>query len=151
MKPRKLLIVLVGSGLVAAFIAMMLTVAYPNSLKVAAPYLCPDDMPDAFVVRYEVQTSDGQGINFTLFCMSERGEFEEVGTWRPLLVLVIAVAAVFFGLMFLQIVHVGVRRLFGGGSDPPTGPTEPVIDDPVPTEGDDPFAAIRDQQGPIIS
>ncbi len=147
--------VILGPALFALFIAVMLMVAYPNALKLAAPTLCPDDKPDAFVVRYNVQTSDGTGTNFTLFCMSERGEITEIGTWEPLLILFGFVAALVYGLIILLWLIRLVRRVARGGSDPPTDLDDPgsAALDPVvsPPADDDPFAAIRDQEGPIIS
>jgi hypothetical protein len=148
MRPLKVLAFLLGPALVALFIAVMLMVAYPNALRLGAPMLCPDDKPDAFVVRYTVQTSDGTGTNFTLFCLSERGEPEEVGTWEPLFLLTGFVAAVVYGFAVVLWLLAVLRRR---GRDP--GP--PDAADPsayeAPTTGEDPFEAIRDQQGPIIS
>lgn len=145
---------LLGPALLALFIAVMLMVAYPSSLKLGAPTLCPDDKPDAFVVRYNVQTSDGTGTNFTLVCMSERGEVEEIGTWEPLLYLFLVTAAIVYGLIFLLWFIGLVRRLLRGGSDPPGDPSGPLVmssDQVLGPQAEDPFEAIRDQQGPIIS
>jgi len=139
----KLLLLLGGPALLALFIALMLMVAYPNALKLGAPFLCADDRPDAFVVRYDVQTSDGTGTNFTLICMSERGEIDEVGTWKPLLVLYAFVTALVFGALIVRWL-IGVIRGAGSTAGPPPGPHDPL-------SGPDPFAAIREQEGPIIS
>jgi len=154
----KIFFLILVPGLVALFIAVMLMVSYPAALLLAAPRLCVDDKPDAFIVRYDVQTSDGTGTNFTLVCMSERGEVDEVGTWEPLGYLFAVVAAVLYGLLFLLWFVGFVRRLLRGGSDPPgdppTYPSDPSVissDAALGTQAEDPFEAIRDQQGPIIS
>lgn len=132
-----------GTLLVSLFIAVMLMVAYPNVLKLGAPLLCPDDRPDPFVVRYDVQTTDGTGTNFTLFCMSERGEIHEVGTWEPLLVLYGFVTALVVAFLLVRLA-LRLLRGIGGGPGPPGDPTDPPA-------APDPFLAITDQQGPVSS
>jgi hypothetical protein len=128
---------LLGPLLLGLFIGVMLMVAYPNILKLGAS-MCPDEKPDAFVVRYTVSTSDGTGTNFTLYCMSERGEIEEVGTWLPLLVVCGYVVAGLYAVVFLFVVIGMVRRISGGGSDPPTDGAnvylrpDPVVGQPAP-------------------
>jgi len=152
MKFWKWFFILLGPALLALFIAVMLMVAYPNALKLAAPSLCPEDKPDAFVVRYDVQTSDGTGTNFTLFCMSERGEIEEVGTWEPLLFLFLVVAAILYVLIFLIWLVSRIRKMAGGEVDPMMPPSDPLImsaDQILGPQAQDPFDTMRDQQGPI--
>lgn len=152
MKFWKWFFILLGPALLALFVAVMLMVAYPNALKLAAPSLCPQDKPDAFVVRYDVQTSDGTGTNFTLFCMSERGEIEEVGTWEPLLFLFLVVAAILYVLIFLIWLVGRIRKMAGGEVDPMMPPSDPLImsaDQILGPQAQDPFDTMRDQQGPI--
>ncbi len=154
MKFWKWFFILLGPALLALFIAVMLMVAYPNALKLAAPTLCADDKPDAFVVRYDVQTSDGTGTNFTLFCMSERGEIEEIGTWEPLLFLFLLVAAMLYASIILMwSVRLVRRALRGGDPDPPLGlgAPEPVVmtaDQILGPQAQDPFDTLRDQHNP---
>jgi hypothetical protein len=138
--PRVLKIVLLLTGVVgvAAFVASMLMVIFPGSLKATAPILCPDDRPDPFVVRYDVQTSDGTGTNFTLFCMSDRGDFYEVGTWEPLGLMFLFVAAGMVGGVLLW-TAVGLIR-GSSRAGPPDGPPE----------GPDPFEQmLANQPNPI--
>ena len=151
MKFWKWFFILLGPALLALFIAVMLMVAYPNALKLAAPSLCPDDKPDAFVVRYDVQTSDGTGTNFTLFCMSERGEIEEVGTWQPLLILFVIVAGILYVLIFLLWLVGRIRKMAGGEVDPMMPPSDPLVmsaDQILAPQAEDPFDTLRDQQNP---
>ena len=151
MKFWKWFFILLGPALLALFIAVMLMVAYPNALKLAAPSLCPDDKPDAFVVRYDVQTSDGTGTNFTLFCMSERGEIEEVGTWQPLLILFGIVAGILYVLIFLLWLVGRIRKMAGGEVDPMMPPSDPLVmsaDQILAPQAQDPFDTLRDQQNP---
>jgi hypothetical protein len=125
-----LVLVVVGSLEVTAIVVCSLLIAiYPGSLKWTAPVLCPADQPDAFVVRYHTQTSDGTGTNFTLFCMDGRGHVTEAGSWRPLGVLLAGVSAVLLGAALLLTVLAAVRRAgrarepspggFGGPGGPP--------------------------------
>ena len=114
---------LLGPLLLGLFLGVMTMVAYPNSLKVGA-FLCPDDKPDAFVVRYSVSTSDGgTGTNWTLYCMSERGETEEIGTWLPLLAICAIPVTALYVLVLLGLARRLIRGISGDGSDPPSGVT----------------------------
>ncbi len=62
----------------------LVVAAVPGALRPTGIVLCPDDKPDAHVVQYTTETSDGTGTNWTLFCMDDRGAVEEVGSWAPL-------------------------------------------------------------------
>jgi hypothetical protein len=97
---RALVVVGVAAALAVGVIVVETigTVIYPGSLRWTAPVLCPDDQPDAFVVRTTVQNSDGSGTSFSLFCMGGRGDFSEAGTWKPLGVLFLYI---YFGLLAL--------------------------------------------------
>jgi len=102
-------------------------------------------------VRYDVQTSDGTGTNFTLFCMSERGEIEEVGTWQPLLILFVIVAGILYVLIFLLWLVGRIRKMAGGEVDPMMPPSDPLVmsaDQILAPQAQDPFDTLRDQQNP---
>jgi len=120
-KLLKVLLVALGPLLLGLFLGVMTMVAYPNSLKLGAVF-CPDDKPDAFVVRYSVSTSDGTGTNWTLYCMSERGETEEIGTWLPLLAVCAVPVAALYALVLFGLVRRLVRGITGSGTPPPTDP-----------------------------
>lgn len=62
---------------------------WPGSMKLTAPVLCSSEQPDPFVVRTTTTDSEGTSTNFSLFCMGDRGDFTEVGSWEP------------YGLLFL--------------------------------------------------
>jgi hypothetical protein len=76
-----------GMAIVVIIVESLGTVIYPGSLRWTAPVLCPADQPDSYVVRTTVQDSEGTSTSFSLFCMGERGDFSEAGSWRPLGVL----------------------------------------------------------------
>ena len=117
MKFWKWFFILLGPLLLGAFIGMMLTVIYPTSMKAAA-FLCPEDKPDTFIVSYTTTTSDGTGTSFTLFCMSERGEVREIGTGRPMLVVIAITCAVTYGLMLLLLLWGLIKRGLGRSGSP---------------------------------
>jgi hypothetical protein len=97
-----------GMAVAVVVVESLATVIYPGSLRWTAPLLCPDDKPDSFVVRIEQADSEGTSTSFSLFCMGDRGEFEEVGTWKPLGILFLYG----YGLMaaLLGAVLLGIRR-----------------------------------------
>jgi hypothetical protein len=126
MKLVRLVVVLLVIAGVSVFTATMLMVAYPGAFEWTAPVLCPEDKPDAFVVHYNVQTSDGNGTNFTMFCMGRNGQFTEVGTWRPLAILTVGVAGgvvVLVALFWLG--SRGARSPRAGGERPDEPPDTP--------------------------
>lgn len=140
MKFWKWFFLLLGPLLLGAFIGMMITVIYPNSMK-AASYLCPEDKPDTFIISYTTTSSDGgTGTSFTLYCMSERGEVRELGTWRPMLVVIGIACAVLYGLVLLLVLRGLVKRITGGGQPPAEVaadvfaglPDPPVVSPPPP-------------------
>jgi hypothetical protein len=98
------------SAVVAIIVAVLVMVIYPGAFRLTAPVLCPDDQPDAFVVWYSTTTGDGEtSTNFTLFCMDERGEFTEIGSWKPLAVVFGSIAAGLVALAFLLAVIAALR------------------------------------------
>jgi len=87
------------------------TAIYPGSFKWTAPMLCPDDQPDPFVIRTTTQDSEGTSTSFSLFCMGERGQFSEEGSWSPMLILFVFTYAGFVALNAVAIGLFAVRRI----------------------------------------
>jgi hypothetical protein len=134
---------LLGPLLLGLFIGVMVMVAYPKSLEVGS-FLCPDDKPDAFVVRYSVTTSDGgTGTNWTLYCMSDRGETEEIGTWLPLLVVVGIAVGTCYAVVLLFLAW---RLIRGIGGDPTV--TDLTPEQVLVTRGESFDAFARPPDGP---
>jgi hypothetical protein len=100
----------------AAITALFLTVGlgwillaiWPGALKLTAPVLCPDDKPDAFVLRRMEAEDDPEGavLTFRLICMDDRGDLVDVGYLRPGLVL----AVYFWGAVTMIYVFSGSAR-----------------------------------------
>ena len=132
MKFWKWFFLLVGPFLLGAFIGLMVSVIYPTSMNVAS-FLCPEDKPDTYVVSYTTTTSDGTGTSFTLYCMSERGEVYELGTWQPMLVIILITVGVTYGILLLFVIWGLIKRIRRGG-DPNVG----VVLNPPPPEFADP-------------
>lgn len=98
---------LVSLGVSAIVVVAVGGAIYPGSLKWTASQLCPEDQPDPFVIRTTTQGSEGTSTSFSLFCMGERGDFSEAGSWRPLGLLVLWTYGV---LVALTVLVFGVRR-----------------------------------------
>ncbi|HEX6422857.1 MAG TPA: hypothetical protein VFZ79_05215 [Acidimicrobiales bacterium] len=106
-----LTVLTVGVVAVASFTVAMVMVIYPGVLKLTAPSLCPDDMPDAFVVSFTSQAPDGgTSTDISLFCMGERGQFTEIGLAAPYLRLTGVATAGLAVLVVLGAVRVRVGR-----------------------------------------
>src|SRR5690606_25840471 len=78
-------VLLFASGMVTVITAMAI---WPGEAKLTAPLLCDDDRPDPFVVRDTYNVRPGEtAMNFTLYCVGERGDFDEIGWMAPTLAL----------------------------------------------------------------
>lgn len=110
---KRLLVIgvfLLGATVPAIVIVAVGGVIFPGAMKWTAPQLCPDDQPDAFVIRTTTQDSEGTSTNFSLFCMGERGDFSEAGSWRPLGLLSLWTYCTLVGLTVLVFVWRRARR-----------------------------------------
>ncbi|QGG96487.1 hypothetical protein [Actinomarinicola tropica] len=91
-RPRPGIWALVLLG-VLLFCSLMLTIVvsmaiWPGEAKLTAPLFCDDARPDAYVVRDTYNVRPGEtSMNFTLYCVGKRGDFDEVGWLRPTLAL----------------------------------------------------------------
>ena len=96
---------------VAAITVVSVGIAiWPGSMKLTAPVLCPTDQADPFVVRTTTSDSEGTSTSFSLFCMGDRGDFTEVGSWEPYGLLFLYTWAAFMVLSALLVVRIGWRR-----------------------------------------
>ncbi len=121
---------LVPRLLIAQGVILVLTVSLPwlvispvpGVLKVTAPLLCPDHQPDARVVEYSTSSgrNGGTATSATLVCLGPRGDLTEVGSWKPLGILVGA----FWLALQLLVVPTQLWRAWRrrGGRDP--GPSQ---------------------------
>lgn len=128
---------------VLLFAASMTTVIvscaiWPGEAKLTAPLLCPDDMPDAFVVVDAHRVQPGETTyNFTLYCVGPRGEVRNVGWFTPMAVLTAAHGALILVVALALIVRAGRRRRRRSAGralvpPPPTPVVAPPVDAPPP-------------------
>ncbi|HEV7759931.1 MAG TPA: hypothetical protein VGO78_13115 [Acidimicrobiales bacterium] len=121
---------------VAAITVVSVGIAiWPGSMKLTAPVLCPADQPDPFVVRTTTSDSEGTSTSFSLFCMGDRGDFTEVGSWEPYGLLFLYTWAAFVVLSALLVVRIRWRRRRRARAAEPdpdpastldTGPVSPI-------------------------
>jgi hypothetical protein len=115
-------------GVAAVTVVSVGIAIWPGSMKLTAPVLCPAEQPDPFVVRTTTSDSEGTSTSFSLFCMGDRGDFTEVGTWEPYGLLFLYTWAAFVALALLIIARVRWRRRRRAGATPaapdPAAPLE---------------------------
>jgi hypothetical protein len=76
--------------LASAAVVLVGSVLYVGSWRWTAPVVCPAHHPDGLVVE-SVNEAGVNSPRFSLFCMGETGDYQEVGAWRPMAVLVAAI------------------------------------------------------------
>lgn len=119
-------VLLFASGMVTILTTMAI---WPGEAKLTAPLLCDDARPDPYVVRdtYSVQPGE-TSMTFTLYCVGPRGDHDEVGWFRPFMVLWAAHTALLVGLIGALVVR---RRLRRRPEDAPAaaaaGPADAVV------------------------
>lgn len=104
---------------------------WPGSMKLTAPVLCPSEQPDAHVVRTTTTTSDGTSTSFSLFCMGERGDFIEIGTWEPYGLLFLYTWGLFVALTLLFFLRRAWRHRRLDRLTRPPDPVQPVEAGPI--------------------
>jgi len=103
-------VVLAILAVAAITVSSVGTAIWPGAMKLTAPVLCPSEQPDPFVVRTTTTSSDGTSTSFSLFCMGERGDFTEIGTWEPLGLLFLYTWAAFAALTLLLVLRRAWRK-----------------------------------------
>jgi hypothetical protein len=125
---RGLLVVLTVGGLLFAGVMTTIVISmaiWPGEAKLTAPVLCDPARPDPVVVRDTYSYRPGEtSMTFTLYCVGPRGDYDEIGVFRPFLVLtaahttLIALAVVLF-VIWARLRRRGRRRQAGlPGQDP---------------------------------
>ena len=127
---RVALVIAMLLGLAVADIVLVAVggAIYPGSMKWTAPVVCPDDQRDPFVIRTTQTDAEGTSYSFSLFCMGERGDFSEAGSWRPLGYLFLFTYAALIALVvlfFLLFRWRGTRKLRERG-EPIERPFAPI-------------------------
>lgn len=83
---------------------------WPGAMKLTAPVLCSSEQPDPFVVRTTTTSSEGTSTSFSMFCMGDRGDFTEIGTWEPFALLFLSTWGAFAALTLLLVLRRSWRR-----------------------------------------
>lgn len=120
--------VLVFAGVMTT---VLVTVAiWPGEMKLTGPLLCPEARTDVFVVSDTYSARPGEtSTTFTMYCMGERGDVEDMGSFRPMAILtavhtvLIVALALFLGIVFKLL------RLVRRADRPPdssVGPVNPI-------------------------
>ena len=97
-------------GVAAITVSSVGIAIWPGAMKLTAPVLCPSEQPDPFVVRTTTTDSEGTSTSFSLFCMGERGDFSEAGSWKPLGLLFLYTWAALVALTLLLVGRRSWRR-----------------------------------------
>lgn len=129
-----LLIALVATAGIMAFVVLMGSLIFPGALKWTSGTVCTDGEADPVVVRDTYQTEPGEtSTNFTLYCVGDRGEIENAGFGKPVGTLIVwGIAAAMVPVVILFLLGSLARLLRGrdsggggggSGGDAPGGPT----------------------------
>lgn len=78
-----------GAGVTAgSLVSFVLPLAiWPGEARLTAPLFCRSPYLDPMVVSDTVQDSEGTSVNYTLYCVSERGALTDEGFALPFLTL----------------------------------------------------------------
>jgi hypothetical protein len=151
-----LAVLLFAASMVTIIVAIAI---WPGEAKLTAPFLCPDDQPDPFVVADTYQVQPGESsTNFTLYCMGPRGDFTDKGFF-PSFAILTAFHGVLIVIVFVLFsVRAGFRKRHAGsaGSDEvgqTQGPAPDRVEatDPSPVPDSSESETDFEPPGPIIS
>ncbi|WP_410873094.1 hypothetical protein [Nocardia sp. A7] len=86
----------------AAFATILVAVAiWPGEAKLTAPLFCSAPTTEPMVVSDTFYDSEGRSINYTLYCVSERGVLTDEGFALPMLALLGAHVLILTALVVL--------------------------------------------------
>lgn len=114
--------------LVLLFTSLMITIVvsmaiWPGEATLTAPIFCDDARPDPFVVRDTYNVRPGEtSMNFTLYCVGERGDADEIGWMAPTLALWAGHTALLLVIAVVAVAIVASRRRAD-----PAAPAAPVV------------------------
>lgn len=75
----------IGAGSVISFVLPL--AIWPGEARLTAPLFCSAPYPDPVVVSDTFHDSEGTSVNYTLYCVSERGALTDEGFVLPFLVM----------------------------------------------------------------
>ncbi|SRR5690606_30912841 len=100
---------------IVVFVGVMSTIVtsmaiWPGEAKLTAPLLCSDERPDPYIVRDTYNVRPGEtSMTFTMYCVGPRGDYDEIGVFKPFLVLAAAHTAIVAVLGIFVLLRVGSR------------------------------------------
>jgi hypothetical protein len=110
-RPSIFVLVALGLGVASLPLSLLLGVIWPGEAKLTAPWLCPEDQTDAFVVVDVYRPTPGESnYNFSLHCMGERGDASDEGWLVPQALLWLAHWALLVALLVVLAVVGWARR-----------------------------------------
>ncbi|MFD3426991.1 hypothetical protein [Nocardia fluminea] len=104
---RRVLISAVSLACAAAFLTIFIAVAvWPGEAKLTAPLFCSTPATEPMVVSDTFHDSEGTSTNYTLYCVSDRGELTDEGYALPVLALFV-VHLLILSVLFLLAALIG--------------------------------------------
>ncbi|WP_433227879.1 hypothetical protein [Actinomadura formosensis] len=83
-RAAQILSVLVVCAFASAMLTLLSTVIAPGQVRWTAHSLCDAPYTDPFIVAYRAGRG---GTNYTMYCVGERGEHQDVGWMNPYLIM----------------------------------------------------------------
>ncbi|MGX1810162.1 hypothetical protein ACWIGI_30980 [Nocardia sp. NPDC055321] len=118
---RRLLLTALGAAAIAAVAGIVIPLAiWPGEAKLTAPLFCSAPYTEPMVVSDTWHDSEGTSVNYTLYCVGERGAYTDEGFARPMLVMSAAHALIVAAL----VVVIGLPALRRRAAPARSGPVE---------------------------
>src|SRR3569623_2043949 len=92
----------IGAGSIIGFVLPL--ALWPGEARLTAPLFCAPPYHDPVIVSDTFHDSEGTSVNFTLYCVGDRGAFTDEGFLWPFLVLFAAHILIVTVLVFIAIV-----------------------------------------------
>ena len=116
-----IVVLLFTSGMVTILATMAV---WPGEAKLTAPLLCDDARSDPFVVRDTYNVRPGEtSMTFTLYCVGPRGDHDEIGWFKPFMLLWVLHTVLLVALLLAVVGRRRVRKRRAAPADAP-GPTD---------------------------
>jgi hypothetical protein len=112
----------VGVGMFSIVVPLAI---WPGEAELTAPLFCSDPYREPVVVSDTYHDSEGTSVDYTLYCVTDRGAVTDEGFFLPFLVLMAVHVAIITAVAFLA--GCWSRR----GTAPPADPQTTAFEPPV--------------------